>query len=331
MPDLPHFLVIGCGSIGERHVRTFLATGRCTITACDNAAAITERVATRYGVETVSDWECCLTMPGLTGVIIATPAPLHISMAMRALDAGLHVLIEKPLSIELGDCDALLRKRDGSGKFVGVAYIHHFQPALVQARDFLHAGSFGPLKHIAVNTGHHFPTARPAYRTIYYRDHAQGGGAIQDALTHMANAVEWVTGPATRVCCDASHQVLEGVSVEDTVNVAARHGEVLVSYSLNQFQSISETRLDFHALRGSVRVELHAQRWGSCALGADAWTWHSCPVADRDQLFVSQAHAFLDACEGRPNALCTLEEGIQTLRFNLAALKSWRDQRPVTP
>ena len=45
----------------------------------------------------------------------------------------------------------------------------------------------------------------------YYRDHAQGGGAIQDALTHQANAVEWVVGPTTRLFCDAAHQALEGV------------------------------------------------------------------------------------------------------------------------
>ena len=331
MSHPPHLLVIGCGSIGERHLRTFLATQRCTVAACDNSSAIRERIAARYGVETLADWQSYLATPALTGVIIATPAPLHITMASRALAAGRHVLIEKPLAIELAGCDELLQQREATGKCVGVAYIHHFQPALAQARDFLHAGTFGALKHIAVNTGHHFPTARPAYRDIYYRDHAQGGGAIQDALTHMANAVEWVAGPATRVVCDASHQVLEGVSVEDTVNVSARHGDVLVSYSLNQFQSINETRLDFHAERGSVRVELHAQRWGSCALGAADWTWHPSPVGERDQLFISQAHAFLDGCEGRPNALCTLEAGIQTLRFNLAALKSWRTHQPVSP
>lgn len=285
----------------------------------------------RYGVETVADWQGALNTAGLTGVIVATPAPLHLAMSGRALAAGRHVLIEKPLAIELTGCDELLKQRDASGKFVGVAYVHHFQPALVQARDFLQSGAFGALKHIAVNTGHHFPTARPAYRDIYYRDHAQGGGAIQDALTHMANAVEWIAGPATRVFCDASHQVLAGVSVEDTVNVTARHGDVIVSYSLNQFQSVGETRLDFHSERGSVRVELHAQRWGSCALGAADWTWQAAPVGERDQLFIAQANAFLDACEGRPNALCTLEEGIQTLRFNLAALRSWRTQQPAIP
>jgi predicted dehydrogenase len=199
------------------------------------------------------------------------------------------------------------------------------------ARAFLSTGAFGAIRHVAVNSGEHFPFYRPAYREIYYSDHAQGGGAIQDALTHLANAVEWIVGPGTRVFCDAAHQVLEGVSVEDTVTVSARHGDVLASYSLNQFQAPSETRFDFHAETGSVRVESHAQRWGTRARGAADWTWNTAPVTERDQLFVAQAHAFLDGAEGRPTPLCSLEEGIQTLRFNLAALQSWRENRPVTP
>jgi predicted dehydrogenase len=138
-----------------------------------------------------------------------------------------------------------------------------------------------------------------------------------------------VLGPTEKVFCDASHQVLEGVMVEDTVNVTARNGGALVSYSLNQFQSPTETRLDFHAEQGTVRIELHKQRWGTFARGESDWTWHPSPVGERDQLFTAQANAFLDACEGRLTSLCSLEQGIDTLRFNLAALQSWREDRPI--
>ncbi len=330
-PSRPVILVIGCGSIGERHVRTFLATGRAGVVACDNRPAIREDMAKRYGVATAADWTEALPDPAVTGVVIATPAPAHVAMAIRCLAAGRHALIEKPLSLNLAGTGDLLAARDRAGKFAAVAYVLHFVPALQAARDFLRAGSFGPVRHVTVNTGQHFPLFRPAYREIYYNNRTQGGGAIQDALTHQANAVEWVVGPATRVYCDAAHQALEGVAVEDTVNVSARHGDVLASYALNQFQAPNETRWDFHAASGSVRVELHTQRWGTLARSAADWTWHAAPVTDRDQLFVAQANAFLDGCAGRPQPLCTLEEGIQTLRFNLAALQSWRETRPVSP
>lgn len=324
-------LVIGCGSIGERHVRTFLATGRTDVAACDTRPAILRQVGERYGVNAVPDWVTALENSAVSGVVIATPAPSHVEIATRCLESGRHVLIEKPLSLDLAGIERLIAARDLAGRFAAVAYVLHFMPALQAARLFLQSNPFGPVRHVAVNTGHHFPAARPAYREIYYRDRAQGGGAIQDALTHVANAVEWAVGPTTRVFCDAQHQVLEGVTVEDTVNVTARNGTVLTSYALNQFQAANETRLDFHAETGSVRVELNAQRWGTIARGAAHWEWHAAPVAERDQIYTAQAHAFLDGCDGKPNPLCTLEEGIQTLRFNLAALRSWSESRPVSP
>ena len=327
----PCILVVGCGSIGERHVRTFLSTGRTGIVACDQHPAMRQQITQRYGVEAVADWRTALQDPTITGVVIATPAPLHVEIATACLAAGRDVLIEKPLSIDFTGVEHLLAARDHSRRFAAVAYVLRFVPALQAARQFLLEGSFGPIRHVAVNTGQHFPFFRPAYRSIYYHDRAQGGGAIQDALTHMANTVEWVAGPTCRVSCDAAHQVLDGVTVEDTVNAMARNGTALVSYALNQFQAPDEARLEFHADTGSVRVELNAQRWGILPRGQASWTWHPAPVADRDQLFVAQATAFLDGCDGRPTALCTLEEGIQTLRFNLAALRSWNEGRSVAP
>ncbi|SDS49624.1 Gfo/Idh/MocA family oxidoreductase [Opitutus sp. GAS368] len=327
----PSVLVIGCGSIGERHVRTFLATGRAGVVGCDSRAAVREDMTNRYGIEAVSDWVPVLENPAVSGVVIATPAQSHMEIAIRCLQAGRHVLIEKPLALSLADTDRLVAARDRARRFAGVAYVLHFVPALQAARQFIQAGSLGPVRHVAVNTGQHFPFFRPAYREIYYRDRAQGGGAIQDALTHMANAIEWIVGPTTRVFCDAAHQVLEGVTVEDTVNATARNGPALVSYALNQFQAVNETRWDFHADTGSVRVEMNAQRWGVLARGETEWKWHAAPLAERDQIYAAQAAAFLDGTEGKPNPLCTLEEGIQTLRFNLAALQSWSENRPILP
>lgn len=324
-------LVIGCGSIGERHVRTFLATGRTRIVACDPRPEIRAQMQEKYGVAVATEWKDALRDPTLFATVIATPAPLHIPMAVEALRQSRHVLIEKPLALDLADTPALLSARDQARKFAAVAYIHHCQPVLQATRDFIRSKQFGAVKHAAISTGHHFPTARPAYREIYYRSHEQGGGAIQDALTHMANCVEWVLGPTERVFCDATHQVLEGVEVEDTVNVAARNGGALVSYALNQFQAPTETRMDFHAETGSVRVELQANRWGTMARGATEWTWHAFPIAERDRSFIAQANFFLDGCAGLPTPLCSLEEGVQTLRFNLAALQSWRENRPIIP
>jgi predicted dehydrogenase len=134
--------------------------------------------------------------------------------------------------------------------------------------------------------------------------------------------MEWLIGPCTRVFCDAAHQALEGVTVEDTVNVSARHGEVLVSYAWTQFQAPNENTIVIHGERGSLKIEGHLQRWGTLMHGETQWTWHSTAALERDEMFIAQAHAFLDGIEGKISPLCTFEEAVQTLKFNQAALRS---------
>ncbi len=321
-------LIIGCGSIGERHLRCFQQTGRCQVTGCDTSAALRERMAETYGVPTSEDAAAAIAGGAFDAVVICTPAPLHVPLAILALNAGHHVLIEKPLSHSLDGLPDLFAARDRSGRQVAVAYVYHVFPFLTGARDFISRGDFGPVLHVTATSGQPFQLHRPAYAQTYYRDRATGGGGIQDALTHVANWVESVIGPADSLLCDCAHLALPGVEVEDTVHVSARHGGVLANYTLNQFQHPNENTIQLHAAGGSVKIELHHQRWGTLAAGAADWTWHEAPVPGRDTHFINQARAFLDQIEGKPARLCTLEAAAQTLRFNLAALAAaGRDAR----
>jgi len=319
-------LVIGCGSIGERQLRCFQATGRARLTACESQPALLETVTRTYGVAGHRDWERALGDHAFDAVVIATPAHLHVPMAIRALARGCHVLIEKPLSQSLAGVDDLLQARDRAGRHAAVAYVLHTHPLLAPARDFLRGGDLGPVLQVTTTSGQHFPAMRPAhaapYHQTYYRDRRTGGGAIQDALTHTVNWVESIVGPADSVLCDCAHLAVPLVEVEDTVHASARHGAVLASYSLNQFQAPNEAAIQFNTATGSVRVELHARRWGVHRLGAPGWTWHEVPPIERDTPYLAQANAFLDLLDGRPSQVCSLEAGRDTLRFNLAALAS---------
>ena len=319
-------LIIGCGSIGERHLRCFQSTGRAEVTACDASPALLQTMAQTYRVPTIPDWEQALAHGKFDACVICTPAHLHVPMAIRILQKGWHVLIEKPLSISPEGVDSLIRARDTAGTKAAVAYVLHGYPILQQARDFLLSGELGPIRHITTTSGQYFPGGRPAhavhYSKTYYRDRRMGGGAIQDALTHTANWIESVVGPTDSVLCDCGHQVLPEVTVEDTVNLSARHGDVMVNYTLNQFQAPNESTLQFNTAKGSVKIEFHQSRWGVMRLGEKDWTWHVIPPVDRDFHFVTQANRFLDLIEGKPAAMCTVEAAAQTLRFNLAALAS---------
>ncbi|MEI7799836.1 MAG: Gfo/Idh/MocA family oxidoreductase [Opitutaceae bacterium] len=319
-------LVIGCGSIGERHLRCFQSTGRAKVTACDASPTILANLAKTYQVATFNDWELALAQEKFDAVIICTPAHLHVPMAIRVLQKGCHVLIEKPLSISLAGVHDLLKARDLSGRQAVVGYTLHSSPLLIAARDFLRTGELGAIRHVTLTSGQHFPIMRPAhaapYAQTYYRDRKTGGGAIQDALTHMANWVESVLGPTDSLYCDCAHQALPGVTVEDTVNISSRHGDILVNYTLNQFQAPNESTLQFNTATGSVKIEFHNRRWGTLRLGDADWNWRESPPSDRDTNYILQANLFIDQIEGKSAKLCTVEAALQTLRFNLAAIAS---------
>jgi predicted dehydrogenase len=315
-------LIVGCGSIGERHLRCFQATGRTAVTAVDTSAALLERIQTTYGVPVAQDWQAEMDRGGYDLAVICTPAQWHVEMAIRALDRGLHVLIEKPLSQSLAGIDALIAARNRSGRQVALAYVFHVFPFLREAGAFLRTRPFGPVVQAVVSSGQPFHRLRPAYANTYYRDRKTGGGAIQDALTHSANWIESILGPTETVMCDCAHLVLPGVEVEDTVHISARHAGAHCSYALNQFQAPNESFIQLNAAEGSVRIELHRQRWGTFAAGAADWTWRPPSTVERDTHFTAQANAFLDQVEGKQVGLCSLEAGIQTLRFNLGALAS---------
>ncbi len=321
-PPLHSVLVIGCGSIGERHLRCFLATERVRAAACDTRADLVEEVANRYGVQGFTTLDQALEEFQADALVICTPAQTHLPLALRGLEAGKHLLIEKPLAVDLKDVSRVREAILKAGRHVAVAYVYHAMPWIREMRAAFVSGDLGAPKHATIVAGQHFPTFRPAYRDIYYTRHETGGGAIQDALTHLANLAEWLLGPTTRLYCDAAHQVLEGVEVEDTVNIVARHGEVMVSYATNQFQAPNEMELCIHCERGSIRVQGHERRWGIQRQGETEWTWHTHPPVERDAHFISQAHEFLNGVEGQPSVLATFDEGVQTLKFNLAALES---------
>ena len=322
-------LVIGCGSIGERHLRCFQMTGRAEVVACDTNPNLLQKMQQEYRALTFNNLKEALASQKFDGAVICTPAHTHIAIARTTIQHGSAVLIEKPLSIGLDGIEELKSEGARAKKFVGVAYVHHFIPGIQRAREFLSEGTLGKPLQVSVVAGQHFPTYRPAYREIYYNKHETGGGAIQDALTHLVNAVEWLVGPTNKIFCEAAHQSLEGVAVEDTVCITAKNANVVVSYGMNQFQAPNEATIQIHCEDGSLKIEIHEQRWAIFPRGAEKWDYHPAPVGERDDLFLAQANAFLDSIDGKPNLLCTIDEGIQSLKFNLAALESVRTGKAV--
>jgi predicted dehydrogenase len=312
-------LVIGVGSIGERHVRCFLATGRATVSIVDSNERLRADVAGRYGDLAAYDSIPAALRATHDAAVICTPAHVHIPMATELAKAGVSLLIEKPLSTNLLGIQELQSVIELQRVKAGVAYVLRHHPALVAMRDSLLSGRWGKPVQVVANSGQNFPTYRPAYRQTYYTDRATGGGAIQDALTHVMNAAQWLVGPATQVAADAGHQLLDGVTVEDTAHVLARHGDVLAIYSLNQYQAPNESTLTVVCTEGTLRFEYHQSRFRWMSVPDTPWQDETFGPLERDTLFIRQAQQFVNTMDGAPPS-CSVAEGVQSLRTTLAIL-----------
>jgi predicted dehydrogenase len=320
--NLSRILVVGAGSIGERHVRCFQKTGRAALSICEPDSKRRADMAAQYGLASAYADLDAAAFERHDAVVVATPAHIHIAIARRAVEAGCHVLVEKPLSVSTDGLAELTAAAATNHRLVAVAYVYRAHPSLAAMRNSILSGELGkPLQLVAV-AGQQFAKFRPGYRDTYYANRATGGGAIQDALTHIMNAGEWLVGPINRLAADADHKWIDGVSVEDVAHVIARHGGVLASYALNQFQAPNEVTITVVCEGGAARFEYHHHRWRRMLSTEEAWSDYPAANLERDTLFVSQANNFLDAAAGRAAPLCALADGGQTLRVNIAAIES---------
>jgi len=329
MKNKHRLLIIGVGSIGERHLRCFQSTERVDLSICELNEKLRNEVGDRYEIsKRFGNLDAALEDKP-DAALIAAPAHLHIPLAQTCAEAGCHLLIEKPLSTSTEGIGELTQLISQKKIVASVAYVYRAHPVIQSMKRAIDTDTFGrPLQVIAVS-GQHFPTHRPAYREIYYNDHAAGGGLIQDGLPHVMNAVEWIVGPTTQIMSDAAHLKLEGVEVEDTVNVLTRHDKVLGSFSSNQHQAPNETSITVICENGTARFEYHLNRWGWQKEPESDWEYEEFTIG-RNDLFTHQANAFLDAVEGVAEPACTIAEAEHTLKTCLAILKT-SQQPPWIP
>jgi predicted dehydrogenase len=314
-------LIVGGGSIGERHLRCFQEIG-CDVALCEINDERRREIADRYHLARTFPTIEAATDEKWYGVVIATPAHLHVKHAAALASTTSALLIEKPLATQLADVDRL--RAATKDKVVQVAYVLRHHPATERVRALLAEGDIGTLHQMTIVAGQHFPTFRPAYRQTYYARRDTGGGAVQDAATHLFDIIQYLAGPLDWVFCDYAHQELADVEVEDTVHVIGRAGggTVLVSLALNQFMAPNETHVQLNGATGSLGIRFHEHRAGMFLRGDPNWTWTEPLVTERDDLFRAQAQSFLAAAVGQQPPLCSLDDGVRALQANLAALRS---------
>jgi predicted dehydrogenase len=139
--------VIGYGYWGPNLVRNFSeADGARVAVVCDQSAERLARVQKRFPtVETTSDFDAVLKKSGIDAVAIATPVRTHFELACRALEAGKHVLVEKPLTSRVDHAEELVALAEKKGLVLAVDHVFVYSPAVAKMKELLDAGKLGKL------------------------------------------------------------------------------------------------------------------------------------------------------------------------------------------
>jgi predicted dehydrogenase len=329
MPEaIRDILVVGTGSIGERHVRCFQRSRRAKISICEPNAELRNTVAKRYNVEQAfSELDRALEERAFDAAVICTPAHVHVPIAQNLAEHGINLLLEKPLSTTLVGLEQLSSTIKQRNLSCVVGYTWRSHPAALTMKQLIDSREYGNPVQIVATSGQNFPLYRPSYLSSYYPSHQTGGGCIQDSLTHILNLSEWLAGPVTSISADAANKKLESVDVEDMAHCMTRHETIYGSFAQNQFQAPNETTITVVCEEATLQMRTHECDLRVMCQPDSPWVVKKFRPLERDDAYVSQAMAFLNVLDGKGEPRCTLAEAWQTLKVNLAALKSVRSRQ----
>lgn len=143
--------VVGCGYWGENLVRNYAQLGALH-TICDTDPKALEQLASLYpGVNTKREYQRVLQNQEIAGVVIATPAALHYSMAKEALLAGKDVFVEKPLSLQVEEGRELVELADKNSQVLMTGHLLEYHPAVIKLKELVDKGELGKVQYIYSN------------------------------------------------------------------------------------------------------------------------------------------------------------------------------------
>jgi len=184
--------IIGCGLIGAK--RAAAAAGNEIVVVCDRDPRRAEELAQKARARATTDWREAVAAEA-DAVIVATTHDQLAAISLGALEAGRHVLVEKPAGRALSEVQAIAEAAKRYRRIVKVGFNHRFHPALQKAREIVDSGALGPLMFIRARYGH---GGRVGYEKEWRaQPEISGGGELIDQGSHLIDLSRWFLGDLT--------------------------------------------------------------------------------------------------------------------------------------
>ena len=182
--------VLGLGSMGMSwHCEQIARVGGLELIAgCDPSEARRAQAQEQFRVQTYADYDEMLSQDNLDLVVVATPSSMHRDHVIAALDAGKHCVCEKPLCMDLAECDEIIAAAERSGKMMSAYQNRRWDADHLTAMDTVHGGALGDIfftKQIAMNYSAIMRTyGVEEFRPQWRAEKAYGGGLLYDFGPH---------------------------------------------------------------------------------------------------------------------------------------------------
>jgi predicted dehydrogenase len=324
--------VIGVGSMGRHHARVYTELPQTSLVAVADAAPETgKRIGTKYGVPAYTDYRALLEQERPDLVTVAVPTGQHKTVAETALEAGAHVLVEKPIAATVSEAEALIARAEVLDRKLMVGHIVRFSPVIQALKAHLDAGELGRIFQIVCRRVGPFPAR---IRDV---------GVVVDLAPHDLDVMRFVSGEeAVRVYAETEQQI--HTDHEDLVTAQVRFTggftgvleinwltpvkirEVAVLGEQGMFRADDLTQdLYFHE-----NAEADGLDWNHLSLlkGVSEGKMIRYPIQRHEPLKVELA-AFADAVRNDTPVPVSGEDGLAALRLALAVVESGQTHQIV--
>lgn len=325
MADALRVGVMGAGLIAGCHVRAYARTpGVDVVAIADPRLSKAEQLAATVGARACTDLDEVLDLE--TDIIsVCTPPSSHADLAVRALDAGRHVLCEKPVALTVRDAERIRQAAEASDRVAMIAHVSRFEPDHCSARQLVAEGAIGEVAMMA----HSMTTSLPGWSEGgWLARPEESGGPLLDLSVHSFDYLAWVIGsPAVRVHAVAANSPAgPGTYAMATVRYAnGALGQVEASWAhpvARGFKAVVE----IVGAEGRISWDYDGITGGAIHLADGGVTWLD-PLGERG--YLREIGAFTHAVRAGGPSPVPVSEGVTATRTALAALHSVRTGEPV--
>lgn len=192
------FGLIGCGRVAPRHAQSLqqLRETRLVVVA-DIKPNRADHFAQEYGAEQHYDHRALLDRQDIDAVNICVPSGLHAQVVIDALEAGKHVLVEKPIALSLEDADRMIALAEEKGLTLGVVLQNRYNSPMQQVRRLVDEGKLGRI--YLGNATVRWYRPQSYYEDDWHGTWAMDGGALMNQSIHHIDALQWFMGPVHSV------------------------------------------------------------------------------------------------------------------------------------